>query len=482
MSETKTKTSQSWSKKLKHILLPILILGIGGGSMVVLKAMKQEPEQQETLTEQTAPLVSTETIKVSDSGVTIAVDGIVVPSREVKLAAEVAGKVLYTKDGCKVGNLVQKATQQEKEAGGDGSLLIQIDPENYQLEVQRLTQELGQAQNAIDELEVEIDNAKAMIDLAHEEVLLQKSQLSRVEKLRTRNVVSDTEYEEAKRGELAARNALQKLTNEADLLRSRRQRMMHARDLVKVQLSRAQLDLKRTKIYSPINGVIVEDTVEKDGYVKVGDPLVMIEDTSSVEVRTNLRMEELYQLWQHAARSAQKGKPVPVAGNGGRHDLGYQLPQLPVKVNYEIGGRKFIWDGKLSRYDGIGLDEKTRTVPCRIVVSDPRPTEILVNGKPTTQVVGAPPLARGMYVSVEIPLEGNVSLLEIPETAIRPGNMVWIVQEGKLHEEKIRVVDTSGSQLLVELGASGLKPGDRVVTSPLSVANEGMPVREGELK
>ena len=30
------------------MLLPIRILGIGGGSMVVLKAMKQEPEQQET--------------------------------------------------------------------------------------------------------------------------------------------------------------------------------------------------------------------------------------------------------------------------------------------------------------------------------------------------------------------------------------------------------------------------------------------------
>ena len=105
----------------------------------------------------------------------------------------------------------------------------------------------------IDELEVEIDNGKAMIDLAHEEVLLQKSQLSRVEKLRTRNVVTETEYEEAKRGELAARNALQKLTNEADLLRARRQRMMHARDLVDVQLSRAKLDLTRTKIYSPIN-------------------------------------------------------------------------------------------------------------------------------------------------------------------------------------------------------------------------------------
>ncbi|QDT27468.1 multidrug resistance protein MdtN [Gimesia panareensis] len=493
MSEMNTQTSRSWYKKLKHIMLPIIILGIGGGSMVVLKAMKQEPEQQEKLLQETAPLVSTETIHLSDSGVTITVDGIVVPSREVKLAAEVAGKVLFTKDGCKVGNLVYKAPLQERQAGGRDNLMIEIDPENYQLEVKRLTQELAQAQNAIDELEVEIDNAKAMIDLAHEEVLLQKSQLSRVEKLRTRNVVSDTEYEEAKRGELAARNALQKLTNEADLLRARRQRMMHARDLVEVQLSRAKLDLTRTKIYSPINGVIVVDSVEKDGYVKVGDPLVTIEDTSSVEVRSNLRMEELYQLWQYAAQTAQKNRDQKTkalsleksgsqADNKTRHDLGYQLPQLPVKVSYEIGGRKFVWDGRLSRYDGIGLDEKTRTVPCRIVVSDPRPSNILVNGQPASQVVGAPPLARGMYVSIDIPLKGNVSLLEIPETAIRPGNLVWIVRNGKLHAEKIRVIDTSNDQLLVELGASGIKPGDQVVTSPLGVANEGMLVREGEAK
>ncbi|MDF1743765.1 MAG: hypothetical protein P1V19_08720, partial [Gimesia sp.] len=122
-------------------------------------------------------------------------------------------------------------------------------------------------------------------------------------------------------------------------------------------------------------------------------------------------------------------------------------------------------------------DEKTRTVPCRIVVSDPEASAILVNGRPTDQLVGAPPLTRGMYVSIEIPLEGNVALLEIPETAVRPGNHVWVVREGKLHGEKIRVVDTSGEQLLVELGASGLKTGDQVVTSPLSVASEGMLVR-----
>ena len=112
----------------------------------------------------------------------------------------------------KSGTWFAKLTDQERAASGTENLLIQIDPENYELEVKRLTQEHAQAQDVIDELEVEIDNSKAMIDLAHEEVNLQKTHLNRVEKLRARNVVSDTEYEEAKRSELAARNALQKLT------------------------------------------------------------------------------------------------------------------------------------------------------------------------------------------------------------------------------------------------------------------------------
>ncbi|MFK7778952.1 MAG: HlyD family efflux transporter periplasmic adaptor subunit [Gimesia sp.] len=483
MSDLKIEKPRSFYNRINHILLPIFILAIGGGGLVVLKAMKKEPAKTRQPLGISAPLVLTEQIGLSESGITITVDGIVVPSREVKLAAEVSGKVLYTRDGCKVGNLVRKATEREREVAGTENLLIQIDPINYELEVKLLTQEYAQAQNVIDELEVEIDNSKAVIDLVHEEVNLQKSHLRRVEKLRAKNVVSDTDFEEAKRTELASRNTLQKLTNEADLLRSQRKRMVNARELVGVRLSKAKLDLSRTRIYSPINGVIVEDSVEKDGYVKVGDPLVTIEDTSAVEVRSNLRMEELYQLWQHAAHTAKKASAQSGEVQSNRHDMGYQLPQLPVNVSYDLGGRTFIWKGKLSRYDGIGLDEKTRTVPCRIVVSDPKASEILVNGRPTDQLVGAPPLVRGMFVSIEIPLEGNVSLLEIPETAVRPGNLVWVVREGKLHAEKIRVVDMSGEQLLVELGASGLISGDHVVTSPLSVANEGMLVRiKGEAK
>ncbi len=56
------------------------------------------------------------------------VDGTVVPFREARVAAEVAGRVIYKADECEAGSYVRK-----------DQLLMRIDPTDYQLEVQRLT-------------------------------------------------------------------------------------------------------------------------------------------------------------------------------------------------------------------------------------------------------------------------------------------------------------------------------------------------------
>ncbi len=61
---------------------------------------------------------------------------------------------------------------------------------------------------------------------------------------------------------------------------------------------------------------------------------------------------------------------------------GYALPQTPVSILYRIAGREdlvFQWEGHLSRYDGIGLDPQSRTVPCRITVDDPQ--NFLIRGE-----------------------------------------------------------------------------------------------------
>jgi len=147
-------------------------------------------------------------------------------------------------------------------------------------------------------------------------------------------------------------------------------------------------------------------------------------------------------------------------------------------VQYELGGRRYQWQGVLSRFDGIGVDERTRTVPCRVLVANPRDVQILKSGEGTSNVVGPPALVRGMFVTVSVHAKPGTALLEVPQRAVHPGNTVWQVVDGKLSIRKIRVADSTDDLVLVYSDASGLQPGMKLVSSPLTLATEGMAVRE----
>ena len=60
-------------------------------------------------------------------------DGIVVPYREIEISAEVAGRITKREEVCRAGNYVEK-----------DQLLVEIDPRDYTLEVDRLKAELRQ--------------------------------------------------------------------------------------------------------------------------------------------------------------------------------------------------------------------------------------------------------------------------------------------------------------------------------------------------
>lgn len=67
--------------------------------------------------------------------------------------------------------------------------------------------------------------------------------------------------------------------------------------LAGTMLERVKLDLERTRVVSPSDGMIVADLVEQDSFVSKGTPLVMLEDTSAAEVKTSLRMDEIARIW-----------------------------------------------------------------------------------------------------------------------------------------------------------------------------------------
>ena len=333
--------SRSLVGEVVRIAAPLAILAGGIVAFFALAGLKRPPER--VAESSLAPLVETIVVEPHQGGLDIDVDGVVVPFREIDLSAEVSGRIAKRSALCRAGTYVTR-----------GTALIEIDPRDYALEAERLKRELAQAATALDELDVEVSNTQSLFKLSKEQLALQRRELERQQGLAGKRIVTDSDLDDAKRNELSAVNAALTLSNELQLLGTRRSRLESARDLQQSQLEKALLDLSRTKVAAPIDGVIIREMVEEDSYVQKGTSLVKLEDTSAVEVKCSLRMEDLYWLW---SQTGDKPEPSPTRD--------YQLPPAPVTISYDLAGRRYLWDGVLSRFDGIGVDERNahRAVP-----------------------------------------------------------------------------------------------------------------------
>jgi len=436
-------------------VLPLVILGAGIAAFMFMGS--QPPPERKQADVAAATPVRTTDVRAETDGLTIEADGVVVPLREVTLAAEVGGKLLRKSDACNEGQFVKAGTP-----------LLEIDPRDYELDVERLERELKQASHAIEEIDEEIVQNGTSVDLAKRQVELAKREAGRLETLKAGKIVTESEHDRAIREELTTANALTALEGQKRVLSKRRNRLLEAQALAETMLEKARLDLSRTKIVAPIDGIVVEDKVEQDSFVAKGTPLVTIEDTRAAEVRTSLPMDDVARVW-----GGRRNGDVARAA----HD---QLDTRATVV-FKVGDAAYEWKGVLSRQEGRGLDEKTRTLPCRVLVSDPRGVTALDRyGAPLSDLPpGAPQsLLRGMFVEVRVHVDPTEQLVSISEEAQRPSGEVWVVRDGRLVILDARPVQVAGGRVVFDAAASGLLPGDRVVTSQITHPRAGMEVVE----
>jgi multidrug efflux pump subunit AcrA (membrane-fusion protein) len=435
-------------------LTPLVILG--AGIAIFLALGSQPPPERKPAPATAAVAVRTVVAEPVTDGLTIDADGVVVPLREVTLAAEVAGKVRSKSADCNEGHTVKA-----------GNVLFEIDTRDYELDVERLERELAQAGLAIEEVDEELVQNASSIELARRQVELARREAARLENLKAGKIVTESDHDRAVRDELTAANALTGLEGQRRVLSKRRNRLLEAQSLAGTMLEKAQLDLARTKITTPIDGVVVEDKVEQGSFVAKGAPLVTIEDTSAAEVRTSLEMDDVARVW---------GSQADAGDGSARESFG-----APATVIFRIGDAAFEWDGVLSRQEGRGLDEKTRTLPCRVIVREPGRVRALDRyGAAMPRLPpGAPrSLLRGMFVQVHVHVDSREPLVAIPEEAQRPSGEVWVMRDGRLEVLRPRAVQASGGRLFFDAAASGLLPGDRVVVSQIAVPRPGMAVVE----
>lgn len=433
--------------------LPFILLLSGVVGLFGLTRLREAPPSRGNV--ELAPSVETQPVAKCEEGFSIWIDGEVIPYREISLASQVKGRVIKKTEQARAGRYV-----------GKGDLLFQVDKQDYLLALRRLQETVEQAGISIEEADVEKSNVEQLMELAQEQLRLQRADLRRFEDLRSRNAASDSQLETARQAELTSLNSLQTLKNQVTLISARRNRLVQEKERALTDLEQAELDLKRTEIRSPIDGIVIQDLAEADDYVQPGSGLVQLEDTSKVEVRFSLRMEKLRWLWR-----ASPTTPTAVDRRAS-----YLLPSVPVRVHLEIDGHRYYWTARLDRYDGAGINAGTRTAPIIAIVDDP--TNVQELGQTGDDTTGAPPaLLRGTFVSVEIPVGSSVELLTIPSRALRPGGRVWTWQEGKLSVERVRVAHTTDKDAILVWEPNRLAAGDEVITSPLPFAIDGMEIR-----
>jgi len=211
-------------------------------------------------------------------------------------------------------------------------------------------------------------------------------------------------------------------------------------------LGKARLDLERTEIKVPFHGRVRERNVGIGQFVSAGMSMGRVFSTDTVEVRLPLTDTQLVEL------------NLPLG-----YTTGPDAAAPTVEFSATLGSREFRWTGEIVRVDGA-IDEDTRLIYATAEVRDPY----------GLAAVRGMPMAVGMFVNAEIAGVEEQPAFVMPRLALRNDDKVYVINENnELEIRSVDVLSTSEERVLV---TSGVRAGDRVVTSPVPNAVEGMAV------
>jgi len=432
-------------QQFRQILIPMLILAGSSGGYYWLSTWNTSPRR--VIPPLQSPLVETGQATAYSGTLPIRIHGVVVPYREIRITAEVAGRIVNKHEELRSGRFVPAQTA-----------LLTIDPAPYRLELEKLDHEARQIEFEQRRSKLQLEHNVRRNKLVERRLELALQELKRLDSLQDRNALTKAVRDRAEQISLEIQNDLALLQGQGELLPLQQAEIQSRRDLIAVRKKQAEYDLSRTEITAPLDAVITADVQEAGGFVLPGDHLLTLQDLSHFEVSCRLRSDDL--LWLlDAGKSTDQELSLKAA---------LELPRVPARVIYRTSDSTLTWEGRLSRTDGTGFDAQTRTLACRVVVDRPqRPNELWPAG-----------LINGMFVDIEIDVKPVTALLSIPRQALQPNGQVWVVHEERLTVHRVDPVRVTETILLLRADRTELKPSDRVVVSTLSTAFDGMDVRE----
>ncbi len=386
--------SQTESSVRKNIILVVSILGISLLVVVLLVFLKPVAEHKAVIVK--APRV--EVVKLHQQQVQIPVysRGVLEAEKQITLATEVSGKIVWL-------------SKKFKDAGEfrQGDLLLKIDNRDYKLAVIRAQAQVAAALQILKRVEAEAEQAKKDLRRLSSTALKNASPYA----------LREPQLKEAQAKLKAAR----------------------------ADLSLAELKLKKTDIYAPFNGRLLNKHVDLGQYVVSGSSLADIYHAGVLQVALPVSLEQLELLLPEKVLTDEKPVQVLLSENLAHKNIHWpaRVTQLDSKVDIETQLVKLI-----ARLDMESIrDNKNILLP-------------------------------GLFVQAKIISPEKYSLYVIPRQALHANNELWLLNKNsQLTKLRVTVLYKNDKNIFIQ---GYLQDGQKVILSAIDSPVSGMQLEEAE--
>ena len=215
-------------------------------------------------------------------------------------------------------------------------------------------------------------------------------------------------------------------------------------EVAKAQVSSAAKKLNKTEIIAPYAGRIQNVNIDLGTTIIPGQPVGAMYTSSEIEITLAVKDNDLQFL------------SIPMDGRKLNPS-----EQASVVIESFYKGKTQSWKGKLERVDGV-IDPITRMINLIAVFKN----DFIETDKPNLPI--------GLFVEAKIDGITLKNIFEIPINSISKDNEVYIVdKDNQLELRKLTVLKKYSEFVIIK---DGLRAGERIVTSKLSTASNGIKV------
>lgn len=407
-----------------QLLLPVVVVAIGYAGYSYLKATK--PQAPERPAKPAIYAVAAVPVTFATVQPQLTLYGSTVAGRQVEIRALVSGQVVETNPDLRDGGQIAA-----------GATILSIDPFNYQAAIDETAALANEVAAKIREFEASLAVDQGNLTFARQQEALAETDLQRAEPLSRRGAVTERTVDDRRLVLNQRRQTVAQLTNNIEVWKARINQQKAVLNRLETARNLATRRLAETKLIAPFDAYVTDVGAQVGRMVGVNDRVATLIDRNRIEVAFTVTDRQFGRL----ARGA--------GGIEGRE----------IEVRWNVGEKPLIYSATIDRV-GASVSSEAGGVQVYALIDEP------------ATGVGLRP---GAFVEVRVPDTEFTEVAQLPSTAVFGGDTVFAIKDGKLVARKVTIVGASGSDVLLR---GELKPGERIMTTRLSLPGEGVRVKE----